>query len=101
MSEPIVIPPPSPKIFDYPAATGIGIGIVFVTVLLIVSSKFDPTKGPLTISLLIIMAFIAACIFSLFYTIPTDEITSALLGGLVAAFGAVIAHWIGRGRNGS
>jgi hypothetical protein len=36
----------------------------------------------------------------LFFTIPSDEITSGVIGGLVAAFGAVIAHWIGRSQDG-
>jgi hypothetical protein len=32
------------------------------------------------------------------FTIPTDEITSGAIGGLVAAFGAVVAYWLSRGR---
>ncbi len=92
----LVVPPPSPKIFDYPGATGVAFGIAFTTVLLVVSGKFDPTGGVLTVSVLIILAFIGVVAVSLFFTIPTDQVTSAVIGGLVAAFGAVIAHWLGR-----
>jgi uncharacterized BrkB/YihY/UPF0761 family membrane protein len=96
----VVIPPPSPKIVDYPGSIGIGIGIVFTTVLLFVSGRFDPTHGVLTISLLVVLAFLGVVTVCLFYTIPNDEITSGVIGGLVAAFGAVIAHWIGRSQDG-
>jgi uncharacterized BrkB/YihY/UPF0761 family membrane protein len=92
----IVVLPLTPKLLDYPATIGIGVGIVFITVLLIISSKFDHTGGVLTISLLIVLAFIGVVTFCMFFTIPNDEITSGVIGGLVAAFGAVIAHWIGR-----
>lgn len=88
--------PPVPKLVDYPAAIGIALGIIFTTALLYVSGKFDPTHGVLTISLLVVIAFIGAVTFALFFTIPNDEITSGIIGGLIAAFGAVMAHWLGR-----
>lgn len=91
-----VILPPSPKLLDYPATIGITFGILFTAILLYVAGKFDPTKGQLTISLLVVIAFLGVAIFSVFFTIPSNEITSAIIGGLVAAFGAVVAHWIGR-----
>lgn len=92
----LVIPPPSPKLMDYPASVGIVLGILFTAILLVVAGKFDPTAGVFTISLLVTLAFIGACIFCLFFTVPNDEITSGVLGGLTAAFGAVVAHWLGR-----
>ncbi len=94
----LVIPPPTPKIFDYPGATGAAFMVVFVTLLLFVSGKFDATQGVLTISLLVTLAFIGAVVFCLFFTIPRDETTAAVVGGLTAAFGAVVAHWLGRPR---
>lgn len=81
---------------DYPASVGIAFAIVFTTALLVVSSKFDPTLGVLTISLLVVVAFLGTVVFCLFFTVPNDEITSGVVGGLIAAFGAVIAHWLGR-----
>lgn len=96
LAEGLVVPPPVPKIFDYPASVGIGFGIVFVTMLLYVASKFDPTMGVLTISLLVVIAFLGVVIFCLFFTVPNDEITSGAIGGLIAAFGAVVAYWLAR-----
>ena len=94
----LVIPPPSPKLLDYPASLGIALEIVFVTFLLFVAGKFDPTGGVLTISLLIVLAFIAVVIFCAFFTVPTDEITASVIGGLTAAFGAVVAFWLNKPR---
>jgi hypothetical protein len=94
----VIVPPPTPKIMDYPASVGLMIAVVLTTMLLVVSSRFDPTGGTLTISLLVILAFLSLVTFCAFFTIPTDEITSGAIGGLVAAFGAVVAYWLGRGR---
>jgi uncharacterized BrkB/YihY/UPF0761 family membrane protein len=93
---PLVIPPPTPKLFDYPGATTAVFLTVFTTCLLFVAGRFDPTGGVLTISLLVVLAFVGTVVFTLFFSVPTDEITSAAVGGLVAAFGAVIAHWLSR-----
>lgn len=88
--------PPVPKITDYPAAIGIMFAVVFTAVLVIVASKFDPTMGTLTISMLVVVVFIGTVLFCLFFTVPSNEINSGVIGGLIAAFGAVIAHWLGR-----
>ena len=95
----VVSPPPIPKIVDYPGSVAIALGVVFTTVLVFVASRFDPTAGALTISILVVLAFIATVVFCLFFTVPNDEITSAVLGGLVASFGAVVAHWLGRSKS--
>lgn len=94
----LVVPPPIPKVFDYPASVGIALGIVFTAILLIVAGRFDPTAGTLTVSLLVVLAFIGVVTFCLFFTVPNDEITAGAVGGLVAAFGAVIAYWLGKAR---
>jgi len=96
----LLIPPPTPKLMDYPASIGIVIAVALTAVLLIVSGKFDPTGGTLTISLLVILAFLGLVTFCAFFTIPTDEITSGAIGGLVAAFGAVVAYWLGQHKKG-
>jgi uncharacterized BrkB/YihY/UPF0761 family membrane protein len=96
MAAELVVPPPIPKIMDYPASVGLIVAVVLVTVLLVVVSRFDATGGVLTISLLVVLAFLSLVIFCAFFTIPTDAMTDAAIGGLVAAFGAVIAHWLGR-----
>jgi hypothetical protein len=92
----LVIPPPVPKILDYPASIGVIIAVVMTAVMLVVSGKFDRTGGTLTISLLVILSFLGLVTYCAFFTIPTDEITSGAIGGLVAAFGAVVAFWLNR-----
>lgn len=96
----LVVPPPVPRLLDYPASVGIALGIVFTTILLFVAGKFDATGGTLTISLLVTIAFLGMVTFCLFFTVPNDEITSGAVGGLIAAFGAVVAHWLGRPKDG-
>jgi uncharacterized BrkB/YihY/UPF0761 family membrane protein len=96
----LVVPPPIPKIIPYPGAIGVAFIILFTAILLIISGRFDPTGGVLTLSILVSLAFIGVVVFCLFFTVPNDEITSGVLGGLIASFGAVIAHWLGRDRKG-
>jgi hypothetical protein len=93
-------PPPVPKLLDYPASIGLAIAVALTIILVIISDKFDKTGGTLTISLLVILAFLSLVTFCAYFTIPTDEITSGAIGGLVAAFGAVVAYWLSRGRDG-
>jgi uncharacterized BrkB/YihY/UPF0761 family membrane protein len=91
--------PPIPKLTDYPASVGLAVGVILTIILLFIAGKFDPTGGVLTISLLIVLSFIGVVIFVLFFTVPNDEITSAVIGGLTASFGAIVAFWLGRSRN--
>jgi hypothetical protein len=94
----LVIPPPSPKLLDYPASIGIALVVVFTAILLIVTGKFDPSGGTLTISLLVVLSFLGLVTFCAFFTVPTDEITASVIGGLTAAFGAVVAFWLNKPR---
>jgi uncharacterized BrkB/YihY/UPF0761 family membrane protein len=94
----LVIPPPHPQMLDYPGAVGTAFLILFTTIMLFVAGKFDPTGGVLTISLTIILGFLAVVAFTMFYTVPSNEITSSVIGGLTAAFGAVVTLWLGRNR---
>jgi hypothetical protein len=93
--------PQIPKLLDYPglfAAMGV---VVFTSILLVVIKHYDQTGGTLTISLMVVLAFIAVVAFSLLFNIPSDdEVTPGVVGGLVAAFGAVVAFWLGRSREG-
>lgn len=90
----IVNPPPSPKILDYPAFTGALFGVMFTSILLIVASKFDPSGGALTISILVTLAFVGVTTYCMLFTIPSDDITPGVIGGLTAAFGAVVSYWL-------
>jgi hypothetical protein len=90
--------PPVPKILDYPSLFSVAFVVLFVGIMLVISKHFDPTGGPLTISLIVVLAMVGVVAFSMIYNIPADdEVTPAVVGGLVAAFGAVVAYWLGRG----
>lgn len=95
-----VIPPNPPKLLDYPAITAISGAVFFTAILLFVINRYDATGGTLTVSLLVVLAFLAVISVSLFFTIPNDEITSAVIGGLIASFASVITYWLARSRNG-
>lgn len=84
----------------YPVAIGTAIGVALTTFILYVAGKFDPSGGTLTISILIVIGMLATTAYCLIYAIPTDDITPGVVGGLTAGFGAVVAHWLGRTREG-
>ena len=90
-------PPPAVTTFvSYPIAAGVCIAVGLTTLLLYVAGKFDPTGGPLTISILIVLGMLGATTYCLMFTIPQDDITPSIVGGLTAGFGAVCAYWLGR-----
>ena len=93
-----VNPSPIPKLTDYPASIGIALVVVLTTALLFVTGRFDATGGVLTISLLVVLAFLGLVTFCAFFPVPNDEVTSSVIGGLTAAFGAVVVHWLGRNK---
>ena len=96
---PIVNPPPVIKLQDYPVAIGVCLAVALTALLLVVAGRFDPTQGTLTISLMIVLGMLGATTYCLIFTIPTDDITPGVVGGLTAGFGAVVAHWLGRVQN--
>jgi FtsH-binding integral membrane protein len=100
MNEPPVMTPPLPRMIDYPASIGVVIAIAMTGVMLALIHYFDPTGGPLGISVLVVVCFLGVVVFCSFFTLPTSEITSSVIGGLTAAFGAIIAYWLGKGKDG-
>lgn len=83
---------------SYPAAVFAACVVSFTALLLVVSGRYDPTRGPLTISLMITIGMLGATAYCLIFTIPADDITPSVVGGLTAGFGAVLAYWFGRGK---
>jgi len=63
--------------------------------LLVLTHFYDPTCGRITISLLITIAFVAATSGSMIYPTQQSPLVDILIGGLGAALGAVVAHWLG------
>lgn len=80
-----------------PSWVAVSIGVLLAGVLLFLVSRWDSTRGTLTISVLVILGFLATLGWAVRFNIPQDPETAALVGGLVAAFGAVVAYWIGGG----
>jgi hypothetical protein len=95
MTEPGVVNA-APAIANYPAAVAIVVTVIFTGLLLFVAGRFDPTKGVLTISLMIVLGMLGATAYCLVFTIPNDDITPGVVGALSAGFGAVVAYWLGR-----
>lgn len=72
-------------------------GTVVLTCLVIVIARyFDHTGGLLTVSILIISAFIGTTFVSLVYTVPQVPITEILVGALATSLGAIITYWMRR-----
>jgi hypothetical protein len=92
--EQVVNPPPPVPIL--PTGVTVAVAVVLTMLLVVVSGRFDRTGGVLTISLLITVAFIGAVGYCLIFTVPIDEVTPSVVGGLTAGFGAVVAHWLGK-----
>ena len=89
----VVNPPPT---LNYLVPAAIVATVLMTAILLAVSARMDRTRGTLTISLLIVVSFVGVTSYCLIFTIPTDEVTPAVVGGLTAGFGAVVAYWLGR-----
>ena len=92
----VVNPPPPVVLMNYPILIGVGATVLLTSLLLFIAGKFDPTQGVLTISLMIVLGMLGATGYCLIFTIPADDITPGIVGGLTAGFGAVVAHWLGR-----
>jgi hypothetical protein len=90
----VVNPPPSVPVL--PTGLMVAVAVLLTILLIVVSARFDKTGGVLTISLLIVVAFIGAVGYCLLFTVPIDEVTPSVVGGLTAGFGAVCAHWLGK-----
>jgi hypothetical protein len=94
----VVNAPPPIALTSYPIAFALGTCFALTAMLLVVVKYFDPTLGALTISLLITLGMLGAIAYCLLFTIPVDDITPSVVGGLTAGFGAMLAYWFGRGK---
>jgi hypothetical protein len=81
---------------NFPATIIVTSTVIMTAVLVVIAGRFDPTRGPLTLSILITLGMLGAIAYCLIFTIPNDDITPSVIGGLTAAFGAVLAYWFGR-----
>ena len=92
----LVVPPPPVALMNYPIFIGVLTSVLLTAFLLWMSGRYDPTGGVLTISIMIVLGMLGAVGYCLMFTIPPDDITPGIVGGLTAGFGAVVAHWLGR-----
>ena len=90
----VIVPPPKFTVCGLPGALAIGLTTLGAVFLLVVTSRFDPTKGALTISLIIVLAVVGVLAYSVTVTVPRDETTAAVIGALMAAFGGVVTYWL-------
>ena len=94
----LVLPPPTPHLLDFPATTAVVVATLACVVLLVFSTRFDQTHGILTVSLLVILTMIGVIAFCLLSPFPGTRRRAAVIGGLVTAFGGVVAYWLGKPR---
>ena len=95
----VIVPPPKFTFVDYPATTAVVAVSLGAIALMLLASRFDSSAGALTISLLIILAFVGVLAYSVTVTVPRDETTAAVIGALTAGFGGVVTYWL-KNRNG-
>jgi sugar phosphate permease len=86
---------------NFPATIVLTSTVILTAVLLVVSGRFDATGGALTLSILITLGMLGAITYCLIFTVPADDITPGVVGGLATGFGAVIAYWFGNARSGA
>ena len=63
---------------------------------LIASRRFDTTGGLLTLSIMIVAAFISVTFTALLYDIKQTPLSEILVGAMATSIGAVIAFWMSR-----
>lgn len=84
-----------------PALAGAAGSLLLAMLIIWVSKQFDTTRGLLTISVMILVAFITATFASMIYQVPQVPSTEILIGALATSVGAIIAYWMsGKHRNG-
>lgn len=96
----VVNPPSAVSLVPFPAAVTVIAVVILTAMVLVVSGRFDPTQGVLTLSVMITLGMLGAVAYTLVFTVPIDDITPSVVGGLTAGFGAVLAYWFGRGKGG-
>lgn len=93
----VVVPPPlDVGLTNYPVLVAVTGVMFFLIIMLLLAKYVDPTHGPLTISLALVITFAGAVAFAMRFTIPQDAETGTLIGTLVLAIGSVVSYWLTR-----
>ena len=73
-------------------------GIAVLTILvMIVAHRFDGSGGWFTLSVMMVLGFIAVTLASMIYEVPQTPTTEILLGSMSTSVGAIVAFWMSRG----
>lgn len=80
----------------FPATVGALAVILVACAILAVSKYCDITGGLLTISVMIVAAFIVATFASMLYNVPQVPSTEILIGALATSVGAIVAYWMSK-----
>lgn len=84
--------------FPFPASIAAGIVVILACLALLAAHRFDATGGLLTISLMVVAAFISVNFTGILYGVPQTPINEIMIGALATSLGAVIAFWMSGGR---
>lgn len=80
--------------FPLPATLGTMAALLMAVVVLLASHRFDATGGLLTLSIMIVAAFISVTFTSMLYNIQQTPLTEILIGALSTSVGAIVAFWM-------
>lgn len=78
----------------FPASIAAGIVVLLSVLVLLASGRFDTTGGLLTISLMVVAAFVSVTFTVMLYPVPQTALVEILVGALATSLGAVIAFWM-------
>ena len=85
-------------VFPLPASIAAAI-VIAVAVGAVVAARWaDPTQGLLTISVIVVSAFVGVTYTGILYGIPQTPVNEIMIGALATSLGAVIAFWMSGGR---
>lgn len=82
--------------FPLPATLGTVAALTMAVLVLIAARRFDTTGGLLTLSIMIVAAFISVTFTALLYDIKQTPLSEILVGAMATSIGAVIAFWMSR-----
>ena len=82
--------------FPLPASLGTAFAALLTMLIIVVAKHFDQTGGFLTLSVMLVMAFISTTFISMIYNVPQIPTTEILVGALSTSVGAVVAFWVSR-----
>lgn len=78
----------------FPASVATVIVILMSVLLVVIANRFDNSGGIITVSVLVVAAFISVNFTGILYGVPQTPINEIMIGALATSLGAVIAFWM-------